>query len=181
MRTLTISKNSLYLRFFLWLWEANPEKLDICKLFWGTLFFPIALIQFKKVYRFIPRVTFFYMIGTVLFVALASWTVAIMWFVFAIGCAIYGYITMWRKQRLIVFRPCMVERRKEKEHVLSRVTRRGSVVMDWILEYTIGLAIDLAYDVVDSRAGQCIDGFFGVIAEYIRAAKKRSCIYVRVV
>lgn len=81
MRTLTtISRGSLFLRLFLWGWEVNPEKLNICKLFWGTLLFPVAFLQSKKVYRFIPRVTFFYMTGAVLFAVLGLWWEAIIWF-----------------------------------------------------------------------------------------------------
>lgn len=68
MSTLTISHKSLYIRLFLWVWQVNPDKLDICKLFWGTLFLPIGYyvsmlttekpgITFKRLgYLFMPIV-----------------------------------------------------------------------------------------------------------------------------
>ena len=174
MRTLTILRSSLFLRFFLWGWEANPEKLNICKLFWGTFLFPVAFLQFKKAYRFIPRITFFYMIGAVLLAALGLWGAAVIWFVFGAGCAVCGYIIMRRSQSA-------AERREEKERALSEITGRGSAVGEWIFDHTLGLVLDLACDVADSRMGQRVDGFFAVIGEYARATKQRLCPLIRVV
>ena len=45
MKTLSISKTSIYLKVFCWMWKTDIKKLNICKLFWGTLFFPFALFQ----------------------------------------------------------------------------------------------------------------------------------------
>ena len=36
--------NGVYIRFFLWVWNANPERLDICKLFWGTTLLPLGFL-----------------------------------------------------------------------------------------------------------------------------------------
>lgn len=38
-----LSESGWYIRFFLWMWNASPQKLNICKLFWGTVFLPISL------------------------------------------------------------------------------------------------------------------------------------------
>jgi hypothetical protein len=38
------TKRSLYIRAFLKLYDANPETLDTCKLFWGTMFAPLAVL-----------------------------------------------------------------------------------------------------------------------------------------
>ena len=162
------------MRFFLWVWEATPEKLNICKLFWGTILFPVAFLQFKKAYRFIPRITFFYMVGAVLFAALDLWGAAITWFVLGVGFSIGGYVTMRRSQSA-------AERREEKERALSEITGRGSAVGEWIFDHTLGLVLDLACDVADSRVGQRVGGFFAVIGEYARATKKRLCPLIRVV
>jgi len=172
--TLTISRNSLFLRLFLWVWEANPEKLNVCKLFWGTLFFPVAFLQFKRIYRFIPRITIFYMLGAVLLAALGLWISAIIWSFGGVIFAIGGYVAMWRSQGAD-------DRRKEKEQALSKITGRVSVVVDWILDHTLGLVFDFADDVSCSMAGRRIGGFFGVIGEYIHATKQRLCPLIRVV
>ena len=173
MRTLTISKNSLFLRFFLWVWETNPEKLNICKLFWGTILFPVAFMSStKKAYRFIPRITFFYMAGAVIFAALDKWAEAIVWFVFAVAFVFFGY----------AISQSITERRAEKDRALSNLTGRGTVVWEWIEDHTIGWLLDLAYGYHerDSRVGQHIGGFFGVISEYAHSAKQHLCLLVRV-
>lgn len=42
-RTMTFSGNSMLIRLYKWAWE--PERSpDFCKLFWGTLFLPLAMI-----------------------------------------------------------------------------------------------------------------------------------------
>ena len=176
MRTLTISKNSLFLRFFLWVWETDPEKLNICKLFWGTILFPVAFLRFKDAYRFIPRITFFYMAGAVIFVALGKWAEAIVWVVLAVGSGVFGYAIMRQRSQSIT------ERREEKERALSNLTGRGTVVWEWIEDHTIGWLLDLAYGYHerDSRVGQHIGGFFGVISEYAHSAKQHLCLLVRV-
>ncbi|MBI4095077.1 MAG: hypothetical protein HY435_02715 [Candidatus Liptonbacteria bacterium] len=174
MRTLTISRSSLFLRFFQWVWGVNPEKLNICKLFWGTLLFPVAFLQFKKAYRFIPRSAFFYVVGAVFSAALGLWKIAISYFLLGAGFAVVGYITMQRSRSV-------AERREEKERVLSRITGRGSVFGEWVFDHTIGLIFDIAYHASYSRAGQHVGGFFAVISEYVRAIKQRLCPLIRVV
>lgn len=38
-----LPESGWYIRFFLWTWNASPQNLNICKLFWGTVFLPISL------------------------------------------------------------------------------------------------------------------------------------------
>lgn len=65
MRTFTIPGNSLFMRIFAWMWELNLEKLNICKLGWGTLFLPLALgMQVKSTRSYVVR--------ALLYVALAG-------------------------------------------------------------------------------------------------------------
>lgn len=35
--TITMSRESRILRFYLWVWGADEQKISICKLFWGTI------------------------------------------------------------------------------------------------------------------------------------------------
>jgi hypothetical protein len=37
------AKRSGLVRFYLWLYDANPRNVDTCKLFWGTVFSPLVL------------------------------------------------------------------------------------------------------------------------------------------
>lgn len=34
----TVDRNAWFLRFYLWLWAADIEKVDFCRLFWGYVF-----------------------------------------------------------------------------------------------------------------------------------------------
>jgi hypothetical protein len=34
-----VSQDAWYLRFYIWLWEADPDRVDFCKLFWGLAVF----------------------------------------------------------------------------------------------------------------------------------------------
>jgi uncharacterized membrane protein len=55
--TWTISESSRLLRFYAWCWGADPRKADFCRLFWGLLFFPVALVGrlFAPVARLLAR------------------------------------------------------------------------------------------------------------------------------
>lgn len=57
---LTLQKSSRFLRFFCWTWDTTPEQLNLCTLFWGTLFLPIGII-FMGSYGKIPRVLIAYL------------------------------------------------------------------------------------------------------------------------
>ena len=58
----TISRKNWYMRFFIWAWDVeSPQTLNLCKLFWGTLFLPLFPLSFgvyktnHTVFGFIPR------------------------------------------------------------------------------------------------------------------------------
>lgn len=44
MKTIELDRNSLLLRFYSWLWEIDPKKANLCKLFWGIVLFPIGFL-----------------------------------------------------------------------------------------------------------------------------------------
>lgn len=41
---LKLSRETWYVRFYLWLYEANPNNIDTCKLLWAYVFFLPALV-----------------------------------------------------------------------------------------------------------------------------------------
>ena len=45
-KTKQISRDKWWFRFYCWLWEADPDKAEFCKLFWGLLFSPIGLLMY---------------------------------------------------------------------------------------------------------------------------------------
>lgn len=44
MNTWTFEADSKIIRFYIWLWEADPTRIDFCRLFWGYVFCWIALL-----------------------------------------------------------------------------------------------------------------------------------------
>lgn len=42
--TWTFDRDSRFIRTYLWLWAGEENNINFCKLFWGTLFAPLALI-----------------------------------------------------------------------------------------------------------------------------------------
>ena len=44
MTTWTFDADSKIIRFYLWLWNADPSNIDFCRLFWGYVFCWVALI-----------------------------------------------------------------------------------------------------------------------------------------
>lgn len=44
MTTWTFDADSKIIRFYLWLWKADPSNIDFCRLFWGYVFCWVALI-----------------------------------------------------------------------------------------------------------------------------------------
>lgn len=43
----TVNRDAWFLRFYLWLWAADVDKVDFCRLFWGYVFaVPFILIRF---------------------------------------------------------------------------------------------------------------------------------------
>lgn len=40
----TVNRNAWFIRFYLWLWVADIEKIDFCRLFWGYVFAMPALV-----------------------------------------------------------------------------------------------------------------------------------------
>lgn len=44
MHTWTFDADSKIIRFYLWLWKADPANIDFCRLFWGYVFCWVALL-----------------------------------------------------------------------------------------------------------------------------------------
>lgn len=42
-----LDKSSKLIRFYLWVWETDESMINFCKLFWGVLFAPLALLVLK--------------------------------------------------------------------------------------------------------------------------------------
>jgi len=179
MSTLVIHHESLYLRFFLWVWGIGTEQLNACKLFWGTVFFPFGIFATNK-RRVIAYsiLALFYTLLAVVSLMNGSWILATFWLFFGV---------------LDVFFSCMFHQglpEDERSAVLSKITERGSEAFAGIvgaiaetifdIEERFNL-VDHTRDLVDAPVIRRINGFFSLAREYERSFKKRFCPEVRVI
>lgn len=204
MRTLTISKDSLYIRWFLWIWKANPEKLNICKLFWGTLLFPMAFLSTGNLVFFIPCSTLFWWVAAIAVIVALDWRFAGgLWFGLGTASLLLSYLT-WRKKRGSKEGP------EEEDRMLSQVTEGGSAAVSlihrfpkpnfflirwagilgksllggltWLVAQAFGLvcwALRPVGGVLERvEFGDSIGDFLEVISGYVEAVKKRYCFSV---
>jgi hypothetical protein len=178
MSTLTISKNSLFMRFFLWAWDVDPANLNICKLFWGTVLFPFAFCTWKMANRFFPKITILYLMGG------GSCMVAFIFF-HRMGLLFAGSLWLLCALLSIIFGKKVVASLDKKtaaakaEQKLARVTASGS----WVGEkfgdvlYYIVTFFTTAYE---TRPGQIMSNFFHVVCEYLRGLREQTCVRVKV-
>lgn len=57
MYTWTFDSESRLIRFYLWAWEGKASDLNFCKLFWGMLFSPLAILFHVLRFIFTPIFT----------------------------------------------------------------------------------------------------------------------------
>ena len=73
MKTKVINKDSFFLmrwfiKWYIWVWRPNLSTLTDCKLFWGTLFSPLAFLSAKREFGNVPRISLLYVfIASILF------------------------------------------------------------------------------------------------------------------
>ena len=174
MRSLTIAGNSLYMRIFLWAWPVNPATLNICKLFWGTILFPVAFCNFTWKIRGVPRISYLYAGLGVVFAIYGAYIGAALFLVAAIIIAVVAYFVKFKQKD-----------RLEQKDRLAITTGRASTVADWIAnwidEHILNPTFDLADNVHDSRVGEKLGGFFSIVRAYYRSLKERTCLKVEVV
>jgi len=164
MRTLTIAGSSLYMRIFLWVWPVDPVTLNICKIFWGTVLFPVAFCSFGWKMWGIPRVSYLYVGLAIVFGVLGAYVSAALFVIIAVGAAV-----------IVRFK------RSEEKDLLAESTGRAGATAEWIGERIFDHIFDFVDNARDSRVGERLAGFFSVAAAYYRSVKERSCLKVDVV
>lgn len=55
---IVIDADSWFVRFYLWLWQVDEDSINFCKLFWGYVFMPIALLVHLGVFVLGPAVRY---------------------------------------------------------------------------------------------------------------------------
>ena len=161
------------MRFFRWAWTSHEEQFTTCELFLGTVFFPLGLLATKKAGGFVlfgfsvlPLV-----LGTYLAIGGRWGFAAIAFFeVFAfvlLGChSIQGFRSAENGD-------------EEKESALSRTVEFGSVVLELLASLLVFPFKLVALEARRLPGAKRIGGFLGVAREYLRSAKQRVCLIVR--
>lgn len=173
MTTITIHQNSLFLRFFLWVWGTDPERLNVCKLFWGSIFFPFGILFASNKRRVVTyaMIGAFYVLLTIHFFAEGSLIYAVACLFWAI---VYTLLTCVFHQSLDT---------NERGRVLSKITEHGSAIMGNCLEGVASIFDRVAdYDEREENepAEHSIKGFFSLVREYMHSAKRRWCPLIRI-
>lgn len=177
MGTFTISEDSQFVRFFIWSWEADPKKLNICKIFWGTIFLPFAF--------FIKLITirvfhYFSLVPLILCATVIAYLVQGRWWG-AVSITVLTLIISWqeyaRYRRDLKLEPIKISFYNKP---LEKWTERGSRIGDWIFEHTLVRLFELIEISIDSKTGERLSGFISIATAYISAVKHRYCPEVRV-
>ena len=166
---LTIPRNSLFMRVFLWAWCTNPKKVNLCTLVWGILLFPITLVWLAKGYRFIPRTAFAFAVLALPYAAIGRWGVAL----YFLGLGIIITVVYWMTNVPIG--------NEKLERVLSWVTEHMSEGAGWILNHVPGEVFSFLGKMQNLLAATHLAQFFAFIGTYVRATKERTCLLVQIV
>lgn len=163
MGSLTISSDSRFLRFFLWVWKADPATLNLCKLFWGTILlplFPIVLLIRTDTHP-LPKAAVFIVCG-VCGVISGVWWAAVLNFL-----AGMSQIIEFLRQKF-----------PQKSRFLSIISRYLEWIVDNSLGRLIGFLGGVYYDKVEPS--RHITSFFSMCRLYLRSAKERVCPRIQV-
>jgi hypothetical protein len=188
MGTLTISRNNIGLRFFLWAWEADPDKLNICKLLWGTVFLPVGIFFAKESSRpfyYLSRLAASWLTCIVIpSLCLGIYDGALAVFMLVLFSIFYNYV-----RRDAIARKCDLQDAKNEAEKAKleteeyRFSERTERILDKIFNpifWLIGLVGDAFERFSWTKPGERITGFFSLCYYFIKSAKQNTCLLVKV-
>jgi hypothetical protein len=159
--TNSISRSSLYFRFFSWAWGIEKERvfyISLCRLFWGTIFFPLAVVGyyiswFAIVWFAISVISLYFSHGIIggIFFFIGGCTTC---------CHFYEIVKKTPEQR-----------RKEKQEALVRVEAAAQnpdyqlpAPFFWFINYVVAPIMVLFFWIIVTKPGRlCL------------AAKRKLC------
>jgi hypothetical protein len=184
MSTLTISHKNIWLRVFLWAWEVNPDKLNICKLLWGTVFLPVGIIfvkESKRPFYFLSPAAAIWL--SCLFVpslCFGAYTFAFTVFLFVLCSLAYNYV-----RRDAIARKC--DRQEAKATALKASGHPFGELTESILDKIFAPLIWLIVFMVETaerfswtNPGGRITGFFSLCYHFVKSTKQKTCLFVKV-
>jgi hypothetical protein len=188
MNTLTMSKGNVWLRFFLWAWEANPEKLNICRLFWGVVFLPIGIFFVKDSVR--P----FYCLSRLGATWLFCLVFPYLFFGEYVGALVFSLLVFCSMaynhlNRIAIAIKCdkqETEARAKKAKLEEREYKfspRGEKILEKISQPIIWIVVFMMekFDLFSlTKSGERITGFMSLCYHFLLSTKQRTCLFVKV-
>jgi len=107
-----------YLKIFSKVWEV--KSLDTCKLFWGTLFFPVGLLRPRKTAYGNPFYYFMGLLYVFILIPLAfSPAFVVFYTIFAASQFILGYLSR-------------IKEVKKEDDILPKLSYKASAILFWL-------------------------------------------------
>lgn len=133
-KDILVKKDSLFIRFFMWVWDFEEDNLDQCRVFWGLMFFPCGFLfrekrRASRDYGLFLLGLSFYLLMVSLFALLLGkqtpWAIMFTYFILGLGFIAVDYF------------PTVVTIKKSDnaEKILNKITITGSIVLRKILSF----------------------------------------------
>lgn len=190
MGTLKISHKNFLLQLYLWAWEVDPDKLNVCKLIWGIVFLPIGVLgkNKKRPFHYLSPVAAAWLMC--LFIPslwLGKYASASVFIVLALCSVIYNYV-----RREAIIKKCEQQEAKYKAEKANweaekakreaeddRFSPRTERILLALLS-PIFWAIDIFDGFSSTRSGSKITGFFSLCYHFVRSKKQKTCLLIEI-
>ena len=188
MSTLTISHDNVWLRFFLWAWEVNPNRLNICKLFWGTVFLPVGIFFVKEskrpFYCLSPLAAIWLTCLVIPSLCLGAYIGTFTYSMLVLCSMLYNYT---RRDKIAKKCDLQEEKAKARKAELEAKDYQLSERTEKILDKVLGPLIWLINFIMETferfswtRPGERITGLFSLCFHFIKSMKQKTCLFVKV-
>lgn len=187
MKKLIISHKNIGLQFFLWTWEANKDKLNICKLFWGTIFLPLGFFtksSNRPFYYLSPLTAIYLTCIAVPGLCFGKYALAMVGFLSVLCLMFYSYI---RREAIAI--KCDredLENKAQKAEMTAkdcRFSERTERILEKILTpflELISFVIEPAEKFYRTRPGERITGLLSLFYHFLCSIKQRTCFLIKV-
>lgn len=199
MRTLKISRNNIGLRFFLWVWGAKPSKLNVCKLFWGTVFLPLGFFvkESNRPFYYLSSLAAIWLVCIAIPSILLGKYFATIAICLLISCSLlYNYV-----RREAIAKKCDQQEAENKtldeenkiremqimetiesgEHIFSERTERILEIIFYPIFRVCSCAIDVYERFYSTKHGKQITGLLSLFYHFLKSVKQNTCLLVKVV
>jgi hypothetical protein len=182
-----MSHKNIGLQFFVWAWEVNPSKLNVCKLFWGTVFLPLGFFSKKRqrpFYCLSPLAAVWLTCLAIPSLFLGRYTSAIALFLLVLCSIFCNYLrreTIAKRcnQEEVKLRELEAKKEMDDCHFSARTERILDIIFNPIF-WIIALALETAEKFYRTRPGEQITGLLSLFYYFLKSVKQRVCLPVKI-